>query len=88
MGTNSDTDTDTDTDVEDPIVEGRTGTTIGSSGGYMECLGQDNYNQVTNTSTGIFTALSSEDEYTCGIFTSGNVVCWGRDDYGQTSEVP
>ncbi len=68
----------------------------------MLCWGYDQYGQVDGAPNatspyyssgsppggGTFTQVSAGGNHTCGIRTSGTMLCWGDDQYGQVDGVP
>jgi alpha-tubulin suppressor-like RCC1 family protein len=38
--------------------------------------------------SGTFESVSAGFYHTCGVTNSGSVECWGRNGYGQVSNVP
>jgi cysteine-rich repeat protein len=48
-----------------------------------------NYGQVASTPTNTkFTQITARRLQACGLTEAGQIVCWGRNDYGQVSGVP
>ena len=45
-------------------------------------LGFDGENVVSDNSTGAtFTSVRGTDRSVCGLLESGNIICWGDDEY-------
>jgi uncharacterized repeat protein (TIGR01451 family) len=49
----------------------------------LTCWGDDAYGQLTPPA-GTYSQISTGDDHTCGLLTSGGVTCWGKDDFGQS----
>ena len=56
--------------------------------GNISCWGYDYYNQVSDTPSGTFTAVSTGREHACGITSTGTVQCWGNDQHNVVSNTP
>ena len=65
----------------------------------MECWGDDEYGQVSNTTTTEVSSVTSGKLYSCSVNMDSSIGCWGIDngqqaggatswDYGQVSNAP
>lgn len=80
-------------DPVDPVLEGEfTDVCVGSEaacaldpGGYATCWGKEEYPKKWEVPSVPMRVISCGYLTVCGVTMEGGIVCWGRNNYGQTN---